>query len=105
MAFPPLKPKPDPHFLTGSKREDRLLGIGIGIAWWVAGTVLMALSARMAGWMLLALLVGYIAHLFILLRRVDGSTLAVSILLTTVLLPLALALGLFGMCAVRGFRM
>lgn len=92
---------PDPNFILGSKRRDRVVGIAIGIAWWVVGGLLMGISK---GRVFPLLLIAFVAQLVYVGRRADGRTMLVTILLSTALVPVAVFLGLFGMCALNGFN-
>ena len=96
-----VTPSPDPGFLTGTKRGDRILGITIGVGWWVVGGLLMGISK---GGLFLLLLIAYVIQLIYLGRRLDGRTMMTTIVLATVLVPVVIFLGLFGMCALHGFK-
>ncbi len=96
-----VTPSPDPNFILGSKRRDRVAGILIGIAWWVVGGLLMRLSN---GGLFPLLLIAFVGHLLYIGRRVDGRTMLVSIIFSTALVPVVVFLGLFGMCALNGFQ-
>jgi uncharacterized membrane protein YjjP (DUF1212 family) len=96
-----VTPSPDPNFILGSKRRDRVVGIAIGIAWWVVGGLLMGISQ---GGLFPLLLIAFVGQLIYIGRRVDGRTMLLSIILSTALVPVAVFLGLFGMCALNGFK-
>lgn len=101
MEDQPLTPSPDPNYILGSKRRDRVVGIVIGIAWWVVGGMLMAVSN---GRLFPVLLIAFIGQLIYLGRRMDGRTMFLTILFASSLVPFAIFLGLFGMCALNGFK-
>ena len=44
-----VTPSPDPDYILGSKRRDRVVGILIGIGWWVIGGLLMGVPKIGAG--------------------------------------------------------
>ena len=96
-----VTPSPDPIYILGSKRLDRVAGIVIGIAWWVVGGILMAVSK---GSLFPVLLIAFIGQLIYLGRRMDGRTMLLTIVLATASVPVAIFLGLFGMCALNGFK-
>ena len=97
-----VTPSPDPNFILGSKRRDRVAGIVIGIAWWVVGGILMAVSN---GSLFPVLLIAFVGQLLYLGRRMNGRTMLLTIVFATALVPLVIFLGLFGMCALNGFKL
>lgn len=96
-----VTPSPDPDYILGSKRRDRVVGILIGIGWWVIGGLLMGISR---GGLFPLLLIAYVGHLIYIGRRLDGRTMLLTIIVATALVPVVIFLGLFGMCAVNGFK-
>ena len=61
----------------------------------------MGLSAGL----FLPVLVAYLGLLLYLGRRLSDRTMILAIILTTIVAPIGVLLGMFGMCAVHGFRM
>lgn len=101
----PVMDKPAPEYVLGSKLKDRLLGIGLALAWWVLGVILAIASGRYFGWVLLALLVAYLVQAAVLAWRTGTGTLLRTLLVATMLMPVAISFGFFGMCALKGFGM
>ncbi|NTV73647.1 MAG: hypothetical protein HGA66_05515 [Holophaga sp.] len=97
-----VTPSPDPNYILGSKRRDRLVGIVTGIAWWVVGGILVGLSN---GGLFPLLLIAFVGQLIYLGRRMDGRTMLLTIVFSTALVPVVIFLGLFGMCALKGFKL
>lgn len=96
MDHPSVTPSPDPQFILGSKRRDRVAGIAIGIVWWVVGGLLAGLTK---GMLLPLLLIAFIGHLIYIGRRPDGMTMLFTIIVTVVVFPVAVVMGAAGMCA------
>jgi hypothetical protein len=79
-----------------------VLGIVVGLAWWGGGTVLVGLFAGKPNGGAMVLFVGaiaYIVQLFYLASLPRARTMLLAMVLTTVLTPVLLILGLIGMCA------
>ena len=91
--------------LLGSKRRDRLLGMAIGVAWWVLGSILVVKTGgQFASAVALFLSLAFLAHLVFLGRKKGGGTMVVTIFLTAVVFPVVITLCLLGQCAMRGFN-
>ena len=99
MENRPITPEPGSVTITGSKRGDRWLGIGIAIAWWVGGSILLHASERNSGGIFLGILFAYLGQIVYLNRKPGGGTLAWSIFVATGIVPVIALLGFFGMCS------
>ena len=100
MANEPLNPPTPRASILGSKRRDRLLGIGLAIAWWVVGSVLLLAFVRQAQGICLVILSAYIWQLVHLGRKPGGGTLVVTLVVAPAVVPVVAILGFFGMCSV-----
>jgi len=96
-----MNPTPDRDYITGSERNDRRAGILIGIAWWVVGGFLTGLSK---GGLFPFIFIAFLGHLFYVGSRSQDRTMLLAIILTASLVPVVVFLGLFGMCALNGFK-
>ncbi len=101
MDLDPLIPPPEPGFLTGSQRGDRILGITLGFTWWALGIVLAAMSSVFVP----LTLVAYLVQIIVLGLKPGRGVLIKALVLTTILIPVAVALGTFGMCTLGGLRL